>query len=69
MGKKMKDLRSTNWLLQNHHSDVKYGTGNVVNNSVITVNGVRWELELLGHRFLSYTNVYYNTKHMKLIRY
>ena len=28
----MKGLTSTNWLLQNSHGDVKYSTGNVVNN-------------------------------------
>ena len=29
---KVKGLRSTNWLLENSYGDVKYSTGNVVNN-------------------------------------
>ena len=33
--KKVKGLRSTNWLLQNSHWDVKYGIGNIVNNNLI----------------------------------
>ena len=40
--KKMKGLRSTNWLLQNSHGDVKYSIGNIVSNIVITIYGVRW---------------------------
>ena len=28
--KKVKELRRTNWLLQNSHRDVKYSTGNIV---------------------------------------
>ena len=35
--KKVKGLRSTNWMFQNSHGDVKYKMGNIVNNSVITV--------------------------------
>ena len=45
---KMKGLRSTNWQLQNSHGDVKYSIGNIVNNIVITVCGVRRTLELSG---------------------
>ena len=44
-------LRSTNWSLQNSHGDVKYSIGNIVNNIVITVYGVRWVLDLLGWSF------------------
>ena len=40
--KKVKELRSTNWLLQNSHGDVKYSLANIVNNIVITLRGVRW---------------------------
>ena len=40
--KKVKELRSTNWLLQNSHGDVKYSIGNIVSNIVITIYGVRW---------------------------
>ena len=40
MGKwveKVKRVRSTNWLLQNSHRDIKYSIGNIVNNIVITM--------------------------------
>ena len=30
--KKVKGLRSTDWLLQNSHRDVKYSIGNIVDN-------------------------------------
>ena len=40
----MKGLRNSDWLLQNSHGDVKYGTGNVVN--LITTFGVRWVQDL-----------------------
>ena len=36
----MKGLRSTNRKLQNSHTDVKYGTGNIVNKFVITIHGI-----------------------------
>ena len=42
-----KGLRSTNWQLQNCHGDVKYSTGNIVNNIVITMCGARWVMKLL----------------------
>ena len=35
--KKMKGLRSTSWLLQRNHGDVKFGIGNTDNNTIITV--------------------------------
>ena len=44
--KKVNELRSTNWQLQNSHRDVKYSTGNMVNNIVITMCGARWVLDL-----------------------
>ena len=40
--KKVKVLRSTNWLLQNNHGDVKYSIGNIVNIILITVYGYIW---------------------------
>ena len=46
--KKVKRLRSANWQLQNRHRGVKYSTGNIVNNIVITVHSTRWVLELSG---------------------
>ena len=39
---KGKGIKSTNWLLRNSPGDVKYSMGNVVNNIVITMYGVRW---------------------------
>ena len=48
MGEKMRRLRSTNWKLQNSHGDVKYCIGNIVNNIVITMDGVRWVVVLSG---------------------
>ena len=46
--KNVKRLRSTNWLLQNSHEDVKWSRGNTVNNILITTCGVRGTLDLLG---------------------
>ena len=42
MGEKMKELRSTNWLLLSSQGDVKYTIGNIVNNSPINMYVVRW---------------------------
>ena len=46
MGERGKGLRSTDWQLQNSHRDVRYSTGGVVTNSVITMCGVRGALDL-----------------------
>ena len=46
--RKLKGLQSTIWQLQSSHGDVKYSTGNTVNNAVVTVYGARWELEYWG---------------------
>ena len=35
--KKVKGIKSTNSLLQNHQGDVKYNTGNVDNNILIAI--------------------------------
>ena len=40
--KRVKGMGSTNWLLQNSHGDVKYSIGNIVNNILIIMYGVRW---------------------------
>ena len=48
IGEKVKELRCTNWLLQNPHRDVKYCIGNTINNTVMTMCVVRWILGLLG---------------------
>lgn len=44
LGEKGEGLRSTDWKLQNSHGDVKYTTGNIVNN--IIMYGARWILEI-----------------------
>ena len=55
----MKDLRSTDEQLQGSREDVKHGTGNTVNNTVITMFGERWVLDLSGvslhklHKYLT----------------
>ena len=39
------------------HGDVKYSIGNTVNNTVMTLYGVRWVLDLLGWSLCKYINV------------
>ena len=46
--KNVNGLRSTNWLLQNSHGNVKYSIGNIVNNIIINIYGVRWVQVLSG---------------------
>ena len=41
LSEKVRGLRSINWLLQNSHRDVKYSTGNIVNNILVTMYSVR----------------------------
>ena len=50
----LKGLRSTNRKLQNSHRDVKYSTGNIINDIVITMYGARWVLELSKDHFVKY---------------
>ena len=42
LGEKVRELISTNLLLQSSHEDVKYGVGNIVSNILTTRYGVRW---------------------------
>lgn len=46
--KKVKGLRSTRWQLQQNQGDVKYGTGNRVDNISLTMYGARWVLDSWG---------------------
>ena len=46
--KKVKELRSTNWQLQNSHGDIKDSIGDIVNNILITMYGVEWVQYLFG---------------------
>ena len=46
-----KELRTTNWKLQNSHRKVKYSTGNIGNNTVITMYDATWVLEISGRTF------------------
>ena len=45
----VKGLRRTMWS-QNSHRRVKYGIGTIISNTVITVSGARWALEISGGR-------------------
>ena len=45
-GEKAKGSRSADWQLQNGHGDVKYSLGNMVSNTVVTVCGAGWVLEI-----------------------
>ena len=49
-----KEQRSSNWWLQNGHGDVKYSIVTIVNNTVITMYGARWVLEILGNLFVKH---------------
>ena len=55
--KKVKELRSTNWLLQNSHGDVKYSIGNIVNTIQIIMCGVTWVWDLSGWSLSKLCNV------------
>ena len=44
--KELKEVRSTDRQLQNSHRDVKYSVGNIVNNILIIMCGLRWVLEI-----------------------
>ena len=46
LGEKVKGLRNINWQLWISHRDVKFSTGNAVDDVIITMSGVRWELDL-----------------------
>ena len=45
--------------------DVKHSVGDVVNDTVTTMCGARWGLELLGDHFISYVNIYHYAVHPK----
>ena len=45
--KKVEELRSTNWWLQNSHGDVKYSIGDIVDNILTTMYGYQ-----MGPRFI-----------------
>lgn len=44
----------TDWQLPNSHRDVKYSTGNTVNNIVITIFSARWVMEISGEHSVRY---------------
>ena len=46
--KKVKGLRSTNWLLRNSDGDVKYSIRNIVNTILITMYGVIMGVKFIG---------------------
>ena len=45
---KDEEIKKYKWKLQNSQRDVKYSIGNIVNNILITMYGVRWIQDLLG---------------------
>ena len=52
--KSVKGLGSTDGQLQNSRGDVKYSTGSIVNNVVITMYGAGLVLEISGEHFIRY---------------
>ena len=54
--KKVKELRSTNWQLQNSHTDIKYNIENIVHNIVTTMHGARWVLTISGKTLCKVNN-------------
>ena len=46
--KKVKGLRNINWMLHGSRGDVENSIGNIVNNILIAVCGVRWVQDLSG---------------------
>ena len=48
LGEKGKGIKKSKLELHNNHRDGKYSIGNTVSNLIITVYGVRWELDLSG---------------------
>ena len=65
--KKVNELTTTNWQLQNIHGDVKYSIGNIVNNILIGMYGIGWTLDLLGEESLTKLYESLTTVHLKLI--
>ena len=53
----VKGLRSRYCNYKNSHRDVEYSIENTVDNSVITMSGVRWVTDLPGVHFIRYINV------------
>ena len=53
MGEKVKGLRSTNWLLQASHGDVKHSVGNIGRSVVITMYCARY-YKYLGKYLVKY---------------
>ena len=65
--RKVRGLRSINWLLWKQSWGCKYSRGNIVNNTVIALYGVRWVLYLRGSSL--HTNVNHCFVHLKLMSY
>lgn len=53
----VKGLTSRDWQLQNSHVDVKYGTGNRVNDVAMSMCGARWHWEYQREHFIKYVIV------------
>ena len=45
---------------------LKYSTGNIVNDTVMTVHGAKWVLNISGDHFVKYLITYLLAVHLKL---
>ena len=52
LGEKGDRMRNTDLWLQSSHRDVTQSTGNTVNNTVVTMYGVRWLRDISGEYFV-----------------
>ena len=65
--KKVKGLRSTDWLLRNSPGDAKCSMGSVVDNTLIPVYGARWGWDLSDDHSVSYGTSSHWGEHLTLI--
>ena len=68
LGKKGEGIKKNKLAVTNSHRDVKYSIGNIDNNTVITMYGTRWVLEMLGKYFVKYRLSNHDVVHLKLVR-
>ena len=57
MGEKCEGIKKYKLVFTNSYGDVKYSKGNIVNDSLITMHGVRWVPGLLGWSLIKLCNV------------
>ena len=56
MGEKGEGIKKYKLAITNSHRDIKCSIGNIVSNSIITMYGVKWVLDLSGDHLVSYIN-------------